>query len=200
MPTLLTEANYPAVPLDPPRKRWTRAECRELQSSGVLAGQRLELVEGELVNRMGKNRPHVIVVGLVVAWLIEVFGKEYVHQEAPIDVAPEDNPTSEPEPDAIVLTRPSRTFSTNPKPLDLRLIAEISDTTLGFDLNQKSKLYARAGVGDYWVFDLAARRLIVNRDPRNGKYQSMQSYSSSESVAPLAAPVSPFAVGQVFST
>ncbi len=32
MPSVLTETQYP---LDPPRKLWTRAECRTLESSGL---------------------------------------------------------------------------------------------------------------------------------------------------------------------
>jgi hypothetical protein len=75
------------------------------------------------------------------------FGERYVNVEAPIDVAPEDNPTNEPEPDLIVLTRPSLEFDRNPQAVaDLRLVIEISDSTLGFDLKTKAALYARAGI------------------------------------------------------
>lgn len=37
--------------------------------------------------------------------LARIFGEEYVIHGAPIDVAPEDNPGNEPEPDVIVLWR-----------------------------------------------------------------------------------------------
>jgi len=54
---------------------------------------------------------------------------------AQIDASPGDNPTSEPEPDIIVLTRSSREFRlSNPQPSDLRLMVQVSETTLGFDL------------------------------------------------------------------
>jgi hypothetical protein len=43
-----------------------------------------------------------------------------------------------------------------PRPGDLRLAVEISDTTLGFDLTTKAELYARAGIVEYWVVDVAA--------------------------------------------
>ena len=48
MPTVVTDRPYRPVPLDPPRKRWTRAECAALETSGVWAQQKLELVDGEL--------------------------------------------------------------------------------------------------------------------------------------------------------
>jgi Uma2 family endonuclease len=199
MPIAVTERPYRPVPTDPPRKRWTRAECAAFEATGLWDQQQLELVEGELINKMGKNRPHVNVFTAVHAYLLRVFGEQYVNAEAPIDVAPQDNPTNEPVPDLIVLARPSQEFpEKNPQPLDLRLVVEISDSTVGFDLKTKAELYARAGIPDYWVFDIQAHRLIVHRDPRNGLYQSVTAYRSEESVAPLAAPNNEFRVGDAF--
>ena len=121
MPTLVTQRPYRPVPTDPPRKRWTRAECVTLESSGLWDQQRLELVYGELISKMGKQRPHVKPLVAVQAWLVRTFGEQFVNPEAPIDVAPEDNPTNEPEPDLVVLAKPSREFrDANPRPADLR--------------------------------------------------------------------------------
>ena len=110
MPTAVKD--LPAK-LDPPRKLWTRQEYDELYSSGLLNSQRLELIEGELIDKMGKKRPHVNSLTLFHAWLREAFGARFVNPGAPIDVAPEDNPTNEPEPD---LTR----FETRPLPFHER--------------------------------------------------------------------------------
>ena len=184
--------------LDPPRKLWTREEYDELASSGVLDQQHLELVEGELINKMGKKRPHVNSLTLLKAWLDTVFGARQVNPEAPIDVAPEDNPTNEPEPDIIVLNRDLTAFpSANPRPEDLLLVVEVADSTLGFDLTTKAALYARAGILEYWVLDVSGRRMIVHRDPQGGRYVSVAAYSSEESVAPLAAPNSPLQITDV---
>jgi Uma2 family endonuclease len=200
MPTIVTEIPYRPVPVDPPRKRWTREECAALQSTGLWDLKPLELVEGELINRrMGKNRPHAVTMTAVRGWLATLFGEQYVETEAPIDVAPEDNPINQPEPDIIVLVKPSREFPEHPpQPADLRLVIEISDSTLGFDLKTKAALYARAGIVEYWVFDIPARRLIVHRAPQNGRYQSITVYRTDESVAPLAAPHSEFPAGDAF--
>jgi Uma2 family endonuclease len=200
MPTVVTERPYRPVPMEPPRKKWTRAECAAMEASGVWdEQQRLELVEGELINKMGKNRPHTNVLIVVHAWLLRVFGEQYVNPETPIDVAPEDNPTNEPQPDLIVLAKPSREYkSANPQPADLRLVVEISDSTLGFDRTVKARLYARAGIIEYWVADVAARSLVVHRDPLNGSYQSVTVYNDRESVSPLASPDHEFRVGDAF--
>ena len=129
---------------------------------------------------------------------MRVFGERHVCPEAPIDVAPEDNPTNEPEPDIIVLGRDLALFSAGrPRPQDLLLVVEVADTTLGFDLTTKAALYARAGILEYWVLDISGRRMIVHRDPQGGRYVSVAAYSSEESVAPLAAPNSPLQISDV---
>src|SRR5580658_7482611 len=193
MPSALIELPVELVPSGPSRKRWTRAECASLEASGLLDQQHLELVEGELIDKMGKNRPHVNGLSLMYAWLLEVFGKRFVNPEAPIDVSPEDNPTNEPEPDIIVLNRDTSRFrSANPGPQDLLLVVEVADTTLRFDLATKAALYARADIVEYWVLDVSGRRLFVHRDPQAGKYTSILVYSEQESVTPLAVPHATF--------
>ena len=176
------------APIEVRRKRWTRAECAALEATGVWDSSHLELIEGELIDRnMSKNQPHSYVVSCIVRWLMEVFPSVFV--EAPINVAPEDVPTSEPQPDCFVMKPGYGGFRPEqPKPEELALVVEVSDTTLDFDLRVKGPLYARAGIQEYWVVDLKARRLVVHREPVAGVYQSIEAYSEDESVAPLAAP------------
>ena len=199
MPVTVTET--PSRPIDqgPRRKRWTRSECAALEAMGVFDQQNLELIEGELIDKMGKNRPHVDQLARLFAWLIQVFGVGFVNSEAPIDVAPEDNPTNEPQPDLFVLRPDYSAFrSGTPQPQDLRLVVEVADTTLAFDRTVKAGLYARAGIVEYWILDIPGRRLVVHRDPQAGKYRSIVAFSEHESVAPLSAPDSPFRVADVF--
>ncbi len=128
--------------------------------------------------------------------LMQIFGLSYVNAGVPIDVAPEDNPTNEPVPDLIVLKRSFSDFrSAIPQPSDLELIIEVADSSLNFDLGVKAVLYARAGIIEYWVFDVNNCRLIAHRDPRGGKYQSILQFGVDERIAPVGAPDSPFRVG-----
>ena len=196
MPTALIEL---PPELTPPRKRWTRADYEALASSGVFADEHLELVAGELISKMGKKRPHVNSLLRLQNWLASVFGALSVNAAAPIDVTAQENPTNEPEPDVIVLKRDLAFFPTsNPRPEDLHLVVEVSDTTLRFDLTTKAALYARACIVEYWVADLRDRRLIVHREPRDGRYQSVAVYGSEEFVAPLAAPGNALTVSSIF--
>lgn len=189
MPILLTyplyeETNTPT----PNRVRWTRAQCTAMQQSEILTG-RYELIEGEILSKMGQNRPHMITVMLITAWMMQVFGAENVQAQGPIDVASGDNETNEPEPDAAATTRPVSSYlHGNPGPADILLLVEVSDSTLRFDLQTKARLYARAGIAEYWVADINARRYIVHRQPAPQGYQEITAYTETESLAPLSKP------------
>ncbi len=200
MPTAINETPSIPPPPEPPRKRWTREECAVLEASGLWEQQHLELIEGELISKMGKKRPHTNVMVIMHAWLLRVFGEQFVNQEASMYVAPGDNAINEPEPDLIVLARPSREIrSGNPQPSDIRLVVEVSDTSVKFDLTVKARLYARAGIAEYWVVDIPARRIIVHRNAQDGQYRSVIAYSEHESVRPVAAPEHEFPVSSAFA-
>jgi Uma2 family endonuclease len=197
MPTLLTAPTEIPAPVFPPRKRWTREQLAPLQAAGLFEIEKLELVDGELISKMGKNRPHANASRRVLAYLQQVFGKQFVDPEVPIDVSPADNPRNEPEPDLVVLSRDADTIvSGNIQPQDISLIVEIADSSLKFDLNVKAPLYARAGIPEYWVLDINNRRLICHRDPQAGRYANVAEYSEHETIAPLTAPEAFFTPAQ----
>jgi Uma2 family endonuclease len=200
MPIALTTPPEPAEPLTPRRKRWTRAECAMLESSGIWDQQRLELIDGELISKMGQNPPHVVFVSLMLQWLVETLGWGRVYQDAPIDVAPGDNPINEPEPDLIVSRQSSRLRTANFQPDEIALLVEVSDSSLRFDLTVKAALYARASIVEYWVLDISGRRLVVHRDPGPTGCRSVVAYSGFERVAPLASPQNELPVGELFTS
>jgi len=188
MPVVLGETPVLVFEGYPPRKQWTREEVETFEKSGAWDGPHYELVQGDLINKMGKHLAHILANKRLFLALSGAFGWDFVLPEAPISVAPEDYPTSDPEPDVIVLNRdPGGIKSKEPEADDVALVAEAADTTVRFDLSIKAALYARARVPEYWVLDLKGR-LIVHRDPQAGKYNSIVSYSREELVSPLAAP------------
>ncbi len=160
-----------------PRKIWTRAEADRLSAVGLS----LELVNGELIDHMGKKPPHVYWKNVLFDWLAEQFGSGYARAEDPIDVAPQDNPTSEPEPDLIVTVQSIRvTRGSNPEPDDLRLVVEVSDSTFDYDRTVKASLYARAGIREYWIVDVRiaeAPRLLIHLEPRDGSYRKFSAHT-----------------------
>ncbi len=188
MPALL-ELHPPQLPPGA-RRKLTRADCLALEGAGLLERERFELIDGELIRRMGKSRSHTIALRRVMAWLRLVFGTGQVDQEAPINLTAHLDATNEPEPDAVVLRRPSEEFrSANPGPEDILLAVEVSATTQDYDLGAKAALYASAGVAEYWVLDVKGRCLVVHQGPTGDHYSSIISYAADEPVAPMAAPM-----------
>lgn len=181
------------------RIRWTRRECAQLVEAGIVEAEKYELLNGELFAKV-KNRRHVNATNLLLIYLGATFGMEFVQSQDPIGVAPVENETNAPEPDAAVTRQPVASYTeSDPGPEGLRLVVEVTDSTQSRDKIVKARLYASAGIAEYWLLDLRARRLRVHRDPnrQTGEYGSVREFSPEETVAPLAAPGASIAVAQL---
>ena len=77
-------------------------------------------------------------------------------------------------------------------------MVEIADSTLGFDLRVKAALYARAQIVEYWVLDIASRRMIVHRELMEGQYRSVVAYGEMERLSPVAVPGWELRIGDLF--
>jgi Uma2 family endonuclease len=172
------------------RIRWTRRAVRALAESGLIDLEAFELLDGELIQKV-KNR--------VLAYLRLAFGDAFVQHEMPILLSdvPDDTDTSLPEPDAAVLFSATDDFTDAPSPGAIRLLIEVSDSTLGKDLGAKATLYASIGIVEYWVIDIPGQRLHVHRGPGGDIWREVRIYSAVESVAPLAAPTQPVPVADL---
>jgi Uma2 family endonuclease len=148
--------------------------------AGILgSGDRVELLEGVLVEKMSKNPPHSYATGetrraldrrLPAGW--------FAISQEPITF-----PRSEPEPDVAVIKGNPRDFvRRHPGADDAELVIEISDATLDRDRILKKRIYAAAGIPFYWVLDLAHRRLEVYSAPNEGDYRRIEVYGPNEAV------------------
>ena len=79
---------------------------------------------------------------------------------------------SMPEPD-ILVTRGTPADGPVPAAM-LALAVEIADTTRGFDLGKKAKMYGRNGLGEYWVIDLAKRSIHRHTSPSATGYSKVE--------------------------
>ncbi len=169
-----------------PRKIWTRADIRLLVELGFPNAEKLELIDGEIIQKTDKSQRHALRQNLVQNWLQTVFGSEYVQAKPSIYVSAEDDATNDPEPDLIVTSKSVREYEDNATPADIRLVIEIADTTLNFDLGKKARLYARAGIVEYWVVDIPNSLVHVHLTPVKDTYASVVKYRFDESITPLA--------------
>ena len=146
----------------PKLRQWTRAEYMKMAEVGIFATEeRVELIEGKIIEMSPQNTSHAVVVSLISEALRVLFGENYyVRIRMPIEI----NEISEPEPDVVVVPGTPRDYlSEHPK--TAILIVEVSDSTLAYDRTQKTSLYAKAGIADYWIVNLINCRLEVYREP-----------------------------------
>lgn len=185
MATLMRE--LPSFVPDEPRKRWTRAEYRHLIEIGVLENGKVELVNGEIWQKMGQGRRHILVVTWILKALGEVFGLSRIQTQSSLPVSE----YGDPEPDAALLAYSlERYLEEEPTPADMLLVVEASDSTLRADLTAKVRQYGSAGIPEYWVVDIPNRLLHVFREPMGTGYAREIVLTVDDAVSPLSAPES----------
>lgn len=117
-----------------------------------------------------------------------------VRTQAPIRLGDNARP-SEPQPDIVVVVGSWREYyRRKPSGRDIRLVVEVSDTSLKYDRKIKGRLYASAEIDEYWILNLADAKLEVYRDPRGGDYHSRNIFGVGDTVSPLFAPDARIAV------
>jgi Uma2 family endonuclease len=73
---------------------------------------------------------------------------------------------SEPEPDlAVVRGEPRDYLEHHPRQADIALIVEVANSSLDEDRDLKYRVYARAGISNYWIINLIDNRVEVYSDP-----------------------------------
>jgi Uma2 family endonuclease len=77
------------------------------------------------------------------------------------------------------------------------LIIEVSDTTLEYDQTIKATIYATAGIEDYWIVNINERTVEVRRQPGPSSYRSLQTYTETDTIAPLFNPTASILVADL---
>ena len=108
------------------------------------------------------------------------------------------SPVSEPEPDVVLARRrPWGYAEGHPGPEDTLLVVEVGETTLALDREVKGRLYAAAGINEYWIVDLEEDRIDVFRRPGDSRYAEIFGHRRGEVLRPLAFPELELAVDDV---
>ena len=174
-------------------RRWTRVEYERLVDLGVLEGDPVELIGGQLIVAEPQNSPHATAVGAADDALRAVLPEGFiVRTQMPLALDDE----SVPEPDLAVVPG-RRADYLGAHPTRAVLVVEVADSSLLLDREQKGSLYARARIGEYWIVNLVHRVLEIYRDPapdpgasHGWRYQSVGTLAPPAVIAPGEFPMS----------
>ena len=66
---------------------------------------------------------------------------------------------------------------------DALLLIEVAESSLAYDRSTNLRLYAAAGIPEYWVVDCVAESVEVHRTPDAGGYRDVSRVAGSGTVA-----------------
>jgi Uma2 family endonuclease len=187
----------PEASLMSPR-RFTLQEYHQLLRVGVLKeDEHVELLEGLIVDMTPQGRPHALVISRLNRFLTRALGEGYsVRPQLPLSLEPH----SEPEPDLAIVTREEEEQAEDHPRIAL-LVVEVAVDSLRVDRLIKGRVYARAGIPEYWVVDVPNRAVEVYTAPEaaEGRYHSLRTLRVGETLTASALPGLSLPVAELFS-
>lgn len=178
-----------------PRTRlWDRDEYERMIETGILGPEdRVELLEGEIVEMSPEKSRHATAVDLALECLRAAFGPGFtIRVQHPLSLGDR----SEPAPDLAVVKGDPRDYADR-HPAQASLVVEVADTSLEHDRVRKARVYAQAAIPEYWIVNLTEERLEIHRDPGPEGYRSRTVSDRQDAVAALAAPMASIAVSDL---
>ena len=179
------------------RRQFTTDEYLRMIDAQIFdRDDRLELVEGDVLDMAPVGRSHALCVAVLNRRLVVGLGERglvFPQMTLPLGAR------SAFEPDLTVLhpreAARRRAWAT---PADVLLVVEVSDTSRRRDRDIKLPIYARAGIAEAWIVDVRGERIFVYRSPRGGEYESVLEVARDGVVAPVAFPDLRVPVDEVF--
>lgn len=166
---------------------YTAEQYLRLVEDGLLTeDDRVELLEGVVVAMTPTNAPHDdAVTQLQYALMRALETRALVRVQCTLRLGGR----SVPEPDlAVVRGRPGDYRRAHPTAA--LLVVEVSDATLRMDRLSKARIYAAAGIPEYWILNLRENVLEVHTGPdrESARYRSIRVCSGDEHVILVAFP------------
>ena len=151
------------MPAHTARRTFTVDEYHKMAASDIFQGERVELVEGEVLTMAPMGSRHAACIARLTQKLTEMRAPgSQIRVQLPVQLSP----FTELEPDiAVVRARDDFYSSSHPGREDLLLVIEVAESSLTYDRDIKFPVYARSGVPEAWLVDLAADRIELHSGP-----------------------------------
>jgi Uma2 family endonuclease len=169
------------------KRRFTADDYQRMGETGILGPEdRVELIDGEVVAMTPIGPRHGASVDRANRALVTVAGDSAIVR---VQGSVRLNLYNEPGPD-IVLLRPRADFyaSRLPGPADILLVIEIAESSIDYDRDMKARVYAVAGVREYWLADLTKNLVTCYSSPADGAYRNVRRCHAGQSIAPELLP------------
>lgn len=163
----------------PKKRKFTSKEYYQLLDTGILTeDDRVELINGEIIEMSPINNPHVTCINKMTMFFASlVKGKAIVSVQNPVVL---DN-YNEPQPDLVLFKhRDDFYFDKKAAAKDVIVAIEVADSSLGFDRNVKSTIYAQHGISEFWIINLKKKELEQYRKPSSDRYEQLNTYKLKE--------------------
>lgn len=167
--------------------KFTTQQYHLMHEKGVFAeGDRMELINGEITEMSPIGRKHAVCVARTTrCFQIKLGDRAFIWTQNPIVLSDH----SEPQPDlAILKWRDDFYTDALPTPDDILLIIEVSDSTIAYDREVKSFLYAANGIPEMWLFDVNKKFIEGYSQPSASGYKRMQRYEQNDTLSMLVLP------------
>ncbi|MGB0562233.1 MAG: Uma2 family endonuclease [Spirulinaceae cyanobacterium] len=176
--------------------KWTIADYHHLVQTGLLDDRAVELLSGEIVEMPPEGEPHAYYSRTASDYLARLLGDRALVSSAKPITLPNN---SEPEPDIAIVERLGREYlQHHPYAANIFWVIEYSQASLTKDQTVKYRIYAEAGIAEYWLVNLARRELVVFRDPQGSEYGSKMTLKTGE-IAAIAFPELAISVAQIIA-
>lgn len=176
-----------AVEVAATRRRFTRGEYYRMAEVGILGRRdRVELIRGEIIQMSPIGNRHGAFVDNLTRLLVRRLPDEVIVRVQGALALSDD---TEPQPDLTVLRRRAIPYKEREAwAEDALLVIEVAETSLAYDRSTKLRLYAEAGIPEYWVVDCTAETVEVHRGPGPEGYRDVSLVAGEATLALQAFP------------
>jgi Uma2 family endonuclease len=148
--------------------------------------RKVELIRGELIEMNPAGPLHDHLITYLTNWSVRNSDSKRTQITSQTGLSLPGQ-VSRPEPDLMWL-RLGNFREHHPMAGDVQLAIEVAYSSLVYDLEEKRRLYAEAGIVEYWIVDALANCIHVFTRPNQGEYQKREIFKVGERLAPLIAP------------